>query len=179
MLLRAVFFAACALVVALVISQAAPVWVASWHGGGDETLPSEPSIAAVDSRPEPELQGRQVALRTGPGGHATINGRVNNRPVTFLLDTGATMVVLNERTARNLGYHLAKSDFTQVSRTANGDVLVAPIRLSEIRVDNIVVRDVPAIVVPGQVLEGNLLGMSFLNRLRKFEFQGDRLVLTQ
>ncbi len=138
-------------------------------------------IASVASRPEPTpvLDGRQVSLRNGPGGHVTVDGLVNDRPVTFLIDTGATLVVLNEKTAGRLGFHPARTDFSQVSRTANGSIAVAPIRIDEIRISNIIVRDVPAIVVPGDVLEGNLLGMSFLNRLRKFEFQGDRLVLTQ
>jgi aspartyl protease family protein len=174
MLARAVLFAACAIVLALIIGQTVPSWIAP------QTQPAAPpQIASVDTRPAPAPEGRQVALRAGPGGHVTVNGLVNDRPVTFLVDTGATMVVLSEDTAHRLGYHPARADFTQVSRTAGGTIAVAPIRIGEIRIDNILVRDVPAVVVPGDIFQGNLLGMSFLNRLRKFEFQGDRLVLTQ
>lgn len=174
MLSRAVFFACCAIVLALVIGQIAPAWIAARQDAAPPV-----AIASAETKPASVLSDRQVSLRTGPGGHVIADGLVNDRPVTFLVDTGATLVVLNEESARRLGFNPSRSDFTQLTRTASGAVLVAPIRLSEIRIDNILVRDVPAVIVPGEMLDGNLLGMSFLNRLRKFEFQGDRLVLTQ
>ena len=174
MLVRAIVFSSCAIVLALFIGQAAPVWLAGrFHQ-------DEPAAAAPDRTPaRPSAEGRQVALHAGPDGHVVVEGLVNDRTVRFLVDTGATLVVLNESTARRLGYHPARSDFTHLSRTANGAIPVAPIRLGEIRIANILVRDVQAVIVPGDALDGNLLGMSFLNRLRKFEFQGDRLVLSQ
>jgi aspartyl protease family protein len=184
MLARTLFFAAAAIVLALVVSQVAPGWLAVMQ-------PAEQSVSAEIATPPPaaapqpaqELaqpaRGRQVALRTGPDGHVLVDGLVNDRTVRFLIDTGATTVVLNETTARRLGFRPSRSDFTHLSRTANGDIPVAPIRIGEIRIANITVRDVQAVIIPGDALDGNLLGMSFLKRLRKFEFQGDNLVLTQ
>jgi aspartyl protease family protein len=184
MLGRTLFFAGAAIVVAIVVSQAAPGWLAV-RQPAEEPVSAEPAapppVAAPPSaqEPAPSTKGRQVALRTGPDGHVLVEGFVNDRTVRFLVDTGATMVVLNEATARRLGFRPSRSDFTHISRTANGAVPVAPIRIGEIRIAGITVRDVQAVIIPGDALDGNLLGMSFLKRLRKFEFQGDNLVLTQ
>lgn len=175
MLVRALIFAFFGIALAMVVGQSAPGWLAGSQGS--EEVAAEPAVKpGMSARP---LQDRQVALRAGPGGHVMVDGFVNDRAVKFMVDTGATVVVLNEATARHLGFHPSRSDFTGISRTANGAVPVAPVRLGEIRVADILVRDVQAVIVPGEMLDGNLLGMSFLNRLREFEFQGDRLVLTQ
>jgi aspartyl protease family protein len=185
MLARTLFFAVCAIVLAIAVSQTAPGWLAVVQPA-DQAVSADvaappPVVAAPRPAPEPApaAKGRQVALRTGPHGHVLVDGLVNDRTVRFLVDTGATTVVLNETTARRLGFRPSRADFTHVSRTANGAVPVAPVRIGEIRIANITVRDVQAVIVPGDVLDENLLGMSFLKRLRKFEFQGDSLVLTQ
>ncbi|HMN84818.1 MAG TPA: TIGR02281 family clan AA aspartic protease [Bauldia sp.] len=70
-----------------------------------------------------------------------------------------------------------RSDFRYAVSTANGTVMVAMVELAEVRVGGITVRDVAATVVPGDALRTNLLGMSFLGRLSRFEMAGDQLVL--
>jgi aspartyl protease family protein len=70
-----------------------------------------------------------------------------------------------------------RADFTQPVATANGTVKAAPVKVSEIRVGGIVVRNVEAMVVPGDALSVDLLGMSYLSRLAKFESSNGRLVL--
>jgi aspartyl protease family protein len=181
MLARTLLFAICAVVLALAVGQTAPGWLASVRP--EERTVSEVALPAPPVSPPPAAtplgNGRRVALRTGPDGHVTVDGSIDGRSVRFLVDTGATTVVLNEATARRLGYRLSRSDFTQMSRTANGPMHVAPVRLGNVRIAGIALRDVEAVVVPGNLLDGNLLGMSFLKRLRKFEFQGDSLVLVQ
>jgi aspartyl protease family protein len=184
MLARTLFFAGCAIALALVVGHAAPGWLAVTEPREEAALseaapPPMPAPQPVAQEPAPPAGGRRVALRSGPDGHVLVDGLVNDRAVRFLVDTGATTVVLNEATARQLGFRPSRADFTQMSRTANGAVPVAPVRIGEIRIANIAVRDVQAVIVPGDALDGNLLGMSFLKRLRKFEFQGDSLVLTQ
>jgi aspartyl protease family protein len=169
-------------VLALAIGQVAPGWLAAVEPEeapvANAAVPPAPAAQEPVAQP-PAPAGRQVALRAGPDGHVTVDGLVNDRTVRFLVDTGATMVVLNEATARRLGFRPSRSDFTHMSRTANGAVPVAPIRIGEIRIANITVRNVEAVIIPGDALDGNLLGMTFLKRLRKFEYQGDSLVLTQ
>lgn len=185
MLARTLFFAAAAILLAVVVTQTMPgvvavVETANAPAVEDVAAAPEPIQPPQVEQPKPaSASGRQVALRTGPDGHVLVDGLVNDRSVRFLVDTGATAVVLNEATARRLGFNLSRQDFTHLTRTANGTVPVAPVRLGEVRIANIMLRDVQAIIVPGNALDGNLLGMTFLKRLRKFEFQGDSLVLTQ
>jgi aspartyl protease family protein len=63
--------------------------------------------------------------------------------------------------------------------TANGVSRVAPVTLDRVRVEDIVVRDVPAAVAEPGALSTNLLGMSFLGRLSRFELAGNELILTE
>ena len=94
-----------------------------------------------------------------------------------MVDTGATSVAINEATARRLGIRPRLADYSLPISTANGIIHAAPVILRSVSVDGIRVRDVRAVVVRGEVLPVNLLGMSFLGRLSRFEIAGDRLVL--
>jgi aspartyl protease family protein len=125
------------------------------------------------------LGGRRVALRADPRGHYEVDAIVNGRAVTVMVDTGATTVALNAASARRLGLFLSQRDYTVPIATANGVVAAAPVTLSEIRLGGISVRNVKAVVMPGEVLPINLLGMTFLSRLSKFEIADGRLVLMQ
>ena len=73
----------------------------------------------------------------------------------------------------------AARDYTGRSSTANGIVKVAPVRLPSLEVNGIRVYDVAAVVIPDESLSVNLLGMSFLSRLRRFEMANGRLVMEQ
>jgi aspartyl protease family protein len=73
----------------------------------------------------------------------------------------------------------AGADFRIPVNTANGMIRAAQVRLAEVRLNGIVVRDVEAMVMPAGRLNGTLLGMSFLRRLGGMEFAQGRLVLTQ
>ncbi len=97
----------------------------------------------------------------------------------MLVDTGASIVALSGDSARRLGIYPAAGDFTLVMSTANGSVAAAPVTLGEIRIGDVAVRDVPAVVFQGEALGTNLLGMTFLKRLSRFEAGGGQLVLFQ
>ena len=97
---------------------------------------------------------------------------INDRPATFMADTGATLVVLTYEDAARLGLSPHSLDFTRLAETANGTARVAPVTLDRIRVDDITVRDVPAMVAERGALGTNLLGMSFLGRLKSFQMHG-------
>ena len=130
--------------------------------------------------PEPfPYAGRTVALRADQAGHYQVDAAVNGRTVEAIVDTGATTVALNAETARRVGVYVSRGDFRLPISTANGVIMAAPVTLSNVRVGGILVRNVRAVVLPGDVLSVNLLGMSFLSRLSKFEVAGGRLVLTQ
>ena len=95
----------------------------------------------------------------------------------MLVDTGASFVALSHEDAAMLGLKVSQKDFTRRSSTANGVVETAPVRIKEIRIGDIAVRDVEAVVLPPRALSTSLLGMSFLKRLEGFEVAKGRLVL--
>ncbi len=96
-----------------------------------------------------------------------------------MVDTGASVIALTERDAATLGIHPAERDYTTTVRTANGTARAAPVELNMVEIDDIVVRNVAALVMPDSALSDNLLGLSFLQRLRRFEYADGKLVLEQ
>jgi aspartyl protease family protein len=123
-----------------------------------------------------EGDGRVVITRRGEDGFV-IDGRVNGEALRFIFDTGADQVVLTAGAAEDLGLRIDENDFTVPVSTANGVTTAAPARLREVRVGSIAIRDVEALVARPGALAQNLLGMSFLSRLRHFGVSGDRLTL--
>lgn len=144
-----------------------------------ETASPKPVVEVPSQQPRHQVTGRRVAIDADPRGHFLVDAKVNGRSVEAVVDTGATTVALTAETARRLGIRLSASDYRAPISTANGVVSAAPVILAEIRLGSITVRDVTAMVVPGNALEVNLLGMSFLSRLTRFESSGGRMVLTE
>ena len=109
----------------------------------------------------------------GPGGHYTTIGTINGQVTSFLVDTGATSVSISQIEAEKLGlrYLYGKRIVTQ---TANGLVPAYQFQLTSVRIGDVEVRDVEAIVIPG-VMSHVLLGNSFLNR---FGMRRDNEVMT-
>lgn len=116
---------------------------------------------------------RHIVMPMGPGGHFTTMGMINGMVTSFLIDTGATSVSISQIEAEKLGlrYLYGKRVVTQ---TANGVVPAYVIELTSIRIGEIEVRDVEAIVIPGQ-MNHVLLGNSFLNR---FQMRRENDVMT-
>jgi len=143
--------------------------------------PDQASVASQESEPEQAHDGfaREVRLKADERGHFVLEADVNGRKATFMADTGATVVVLSYEDAAKLGLSPQRLDFTGLAQTANGRARVAPVTLDRVRVRDIIVRDVPAVVAEKGALATNLLGMSFLSRLKSFQMQGDELVLVQ
>ena len=105
-----------------------------------------------------------VILAADARGHFVTEGQVNNLPVRFLVDTGATMVSLSEDDARRLAIDFLKAQRGTVS-TANGLAKVYRVKLDTVRVGGIELHGVDALVHEGAGLDVVLLGMSFLNRV--------------
>jgi aspartyl protease family protein len=106
-----------------------------------------------------------------------VPAEVNGRSADFMADTGATLVVLTFEDAARLGLSPHSLEFSGLAQTANGIARVAPVSLDRVRVEDITVRDVQAVVAEKGALATNLLGMSFLGRLKSFQMQGSELVL--
>jgi len=122
---------------------------------------------------------RSVIVPRDDRGHFQADGRIEGRKLSFMVDTGASVIALTASDAARLGIHPAQREFVTEVKTANGTVRAAPVRLDEVEVGDLVVRDVAALVLPDEALSDNLLGLSFLSRLRRFEYSAGRLVLEQ
>jgi len=145
----------------------------------DHSSPVAMRANRVADVPEPSSDGRSLTVRPDSRGHYKVEGRVDGRRMDFMVDTGATIIAINEREAAKLGIHPAHRDYTAQIRTANGTIRAAPTQLTRVEVGGLVVRDVAAVILPEGALSENLLGMSFLSRLRRFEVANGRLVMEQ
>jgi aspartyl protease family protein len=112
-------------------------------------------------------------------GHFATEGRISGQRIGFMVDTGASVVALNETSAARFGLRPPPGQYTMNVTTANGTVKGARARLDALDVGGLVVRDVEALVLPDEALSENLLGLSFLSRLKRFEYADGQLVLQQ
>ena len=96
-----------------------------------------------------------------------------------MVDTGASMIALNEKSAARFGLHPSRNDYNATVTTANGTIKAARTRLAMVDVGGLVVRDVDAMVLPDEALSENLLGLSFLSKLKRFEYANGQMVLEQ
>ena len=132
-----------------------------------ELFPSEPEVG----------RGGEVIVNRRLSGEFAIAGRVNGARVTFLFDTGASAVVLTAADARRAGVDAGRLTFDAPVTTANGPAMAAEVRLDQIAVGPIVMRNVAALVARPGALDESLLGMSFLERLKSYTVERDRLIL--
>ncbi len=118
--------------------------------------------------------GTQIVLTAGPGGHFVTTGAINGRSVQFVVDTGATAVALSQDQADRIGLDY-KNGPRRMAQSANGAVPVHATRLASVRVGDVTVYDVEAMVVPA-AMPMVLLGNSFLTRFQ-MRRENDRLTL--
>ena len=122
---------------------------------------------------------RSISIAQDGRGHFQTDARIDGQRIDFMVDTGASVVALNERSAARFGLRPSRSDFNATVATANGSLKAARARIPMMDVGGLIVRDVEAMVLPDESLSENLLGLSFLSKLRRFEFSNGRLVLEQ
>ena len=120
----------------------------------------------------------QIIVPRSRDGHYYLSLDVNGTPVRFVVDTGATDIVLTGRDAARAG--IASDELSYVGRanTANGQVRTAFVRLDEVSLGTITDRDVPAVVNQGE-MEQSLLGMGYLQRWGRIEIAAGELILTR
>ncbi|MGD9783615.1 MAG: TIGR02281 family clan AA aspartic protease [Hyphomicrobiaceae bacterium] len=127
---------------------------------------------------EPGAEGeRAVRIRKRRDSHFVARTTVNDASVSMLVDTGASTVVLTPADAQRAGVPVDELSYTVAVNTANGVAYAAPVRLRRIAIGPIEVRNVEALVAKPGGLSESLLGMSFLRRLRSFDFSGEYLTL--
>lgn len=133
------------------------------------------SVARQDIAPA----GRSVSLSSDPRGHFQAEGRIEGQRIGFMVDTGASVIALNEKSAARFGLRPSRADYNANVTTANGTIKAARTRLAMVEIGGLVVRDVEAMVLPDEALSENLLGLSFLSRLKRVEYANGRMVLEQ
>jgi aspartyl protease family protein len=134
------------------------------RGGSTATLRLGGAPARLTGTPAARTAAQEIVLPVGLGGHFTSAGAINGRPVQFMVDTGATVVALSQSEAERIGLDWRNAP-QALTQTANGAVPVHRLSLSAVRVGEVEVNNVDAIVMPAQ-MPYVLLGNSFLGRFQ-------------
>lgn len=122
---------------------------------------------------------RSVSIPHDARGHFSTEGRIDGQRIGFMVDTGASVIALNETSAARFGLRPSRGEYNATVSTANGTVKGARTRIAMLDVGGLVMRDVDAMVLPDEALSENLLGLSFLSKLKRFEYANGMMVLEQ
>ncbi len=117
-----------------------------------------------------------VTVPRSHDGHYYLVLEIDGTPIEFVVDTGATDVVLTMKDAAKIGIDAENLFFSGIARTANGEVRIAPVKLKNVRLGDIKDKTIRASVNEGEMSQ-SLLGMSYLQRFRNIEISGDKLIL--
>ncbi len=151
--------------------------VPSLLGLTDISEPVETTQATAPSAPP--SPARLAAISADDRGHFNAVFRINGRPVEGMIDTGASLVALNESTARRIGIAGSRLQFEHQVSTANGKTEAAHVVLDEVELQGVRVRQVDAFVLRDTALSSTLVGMSFLKKLTSFRVDRGTLKLSQ
>jgi len=120
---------------------------------------------------------KQLVLNISQDGHYYLNVKIKNYEVKFMVDTGASDVVIDEKIALKLGYNLQNIKYDKIFQTANGQSAGASIYFDQVDVSGVKFYNVQASITNADLVIP-LLGMSFLQKFYKYEFYRDKLILT-
>lgn len=109
-------------------------------------------------------------------GHFHLTVTINDRPIEFLVDTGASDIVLTRKDAARVGFDPNRLDYWGMANTANGTVRLATIRLETVRLGEFIDKNIRASVNKAP-MEKSLLGMRYLSKFRAIEISNDQMIL--
>ena len=109
-------------------------------------------------------------------GHFHLTVTINDRPIEFLVDTGASDIVLTRNDAARVGFDPNRLDYWGMANTANGTVRLATIRLETVRLGEFIDKNIRASVNKAP-MEKSLLGMRYLSKFRAIEISNDQMIL--
>jgi aspartyl protease family protein len=144
-----------------------------------QQAPFQPELARLTARlgldPQ-EVSGREVRIRMAADGHFWADSRINGVRRRMLIDSGATITAISESTARAAGVEASVGPVPVVLKTANGLAPARAASVEELRLGNIVARDLKVVVSPAF---GNMevIGMNFLSKLASWRVEGRTLIL--
>jgi aspartyl protease family protein len=145
-----------------------------------ERMPFDPVLSSIANRFNlggQTVAGDETRLRMAPNGHFFADVTLNGLKRRMLIDSGATVTALSERTARAAGIGTDQSVIPVIIQTANGTVRADTGTVGELRLGNIVARDLKVVISPafGSV---DVIGMNFLSKLKSWRVEGRTLILT-
>ena len=166
-------FAAALVVLGTVMAQMADKMTAATPAS------AHAAIRAAPGETVGQVGGRSLSIPRDSRGQFLAEGRIEGQRIGFMVDTGASVVALNETLAARFGLRPSRGDYNAAVTTANGTVKAARTRIAMLELGGLTVRDVDAMVLPDEALSENLLGLSFLSKLRRFEYANGQMVLEQ
>jgi len=125
-----------------------------------------------------EASTGSVTLPRARDGHYYLTATINGTPLRFVVDTGATDMVLTRADAEAAGLSPDNLNYLGRASTANGEVRTAYVRLDEVELGGVRDTDVPAVVNEGEMRQ-SLLGMGYLQRWGRIEITNGELILTR
>lgn len=158
--------------------QYAAVWAMIFIGGA-AAVGLWQDISRTARAPQISVSGSdQIIVPRARDGHYYLTAQVNDANIRFVVDTGATDMVLTQKDAARAGIDPDGLAYLGRANTANGEVRTAFVRLDNVRLGQVSDRDVPAVVNEGQMKQ-SLLGMGYLQRWGRIEITGGELILTR
>lgn len=132
----------------------------------------------VGPAPQMAITGDTIEVPRSYDGHYYLPVLANGEPITFLVDTGASQIVLSARDAERVGIDPDQLNYFGRAITANGEVRTAPVRLDSLTLGPITDHNVSAWINEGE-LSQSLLGMDYLHRFSNIQFTDGRMILSR
>jgi aspartyl protease family protein len=144
-----------------------------------QQAPYQPELARLTDRlglDEQTVAGKELRVRMANDGHFWVVASINGVQRRMLIDSGATVTAISRSTAREANIDSGSGVAPVVLRTANGATPAETGKIDELRVGNIVARNLRIVTAPG-LGELDVLGMNFLSKLESWRVEGRTLVL--
>ena len=145
------------------------------RGRFDPTFARVASLLNLDRNQE--IVGKEMRVPMASDGHFWVTVRFGSVERRMLVDSGATVTALSAATAEAAGIKPDRTPFPMIIQTANGSVRAQTATAPELRIGNIVARDLPVVTSPA-FGDMDVVGMNFLSRLKSWRVEGRTLILT-
>ena len=144
-----------------------------------QQAPFQPELSRLTSSlglDDQQVAGTELHVKMAPDGHFWVTATVDGVKTRMLIDSGATVTAISEETARSARIDTGRTIAPVMLRTANGVATAETGTIAELRVGNIVARNLKVVTAPG-LGSLDVLGMNFLSKLESWRVQGQMLIL--